>query len=187
MISQHWFRQWLGAIRQQPITWANVDPDLWYHMVSLGHNELKLIYLTLNGQSKSGWDQSTMTATMVVSIWNTYFIPQGQIKNMAKTKEIIEITIFQLTYSRQIASIGTSLVQLMVACSAQSHYRLQCWHIVDWTIGTTEICTKIQSFSRKKIHSKTVVLKWQPYFLSLSMLKHTYHGHHPIHTIKSLI
>ena len=23
--SQHWFRQWLGAIRQQAITWANVD------------------------------------------------------------------------------------------------------------------------------------------------------------------
>ena len=24
-----WFRQWLGAIRQQTIAWANVDPDLW--------------------------------------------------------------------------------------------------------------------------------------------------------------
>ena len=29
-----------GAIRQQAITWANVDPDLCHHMVSLGHNEL---------------------------------------------------------------------------------------------------------------------------------------------------
>ena len=28
------------AIRQQAITWANVDPDLCRHMVSLGHNEL---------------------------------------------------------------------------------------------------------------------------------------------------
>ena len=32
-------RQWLGAIRQQVITWAHVDPGLCRHMVSLGHNE----------------------------------------------------------------------------------------------------------------------------------------------------
>ena len=40
MIYQNWFRQWLGAVRQQAITWANVDPDLCRHMVSVGHNEL---------------------------------------------------------------------------------------------------------------------------------------------------
>ena len=28
------------VIRQQAITWANVDPDLCRHMTSLGHNEL---------------------------------------------------------------------------------------------------------------------------------------------------
>ena len=27
---------------QQAITWADVDPDFCRHMVSLGHNELKL-------------------------------------------------------------------------------------------------------------------------------------------------
>ena len=32
MISQYRFRQWLGAIRQQAITWANVDPDLCRRM-----------------------------------------------------------------------------------------------------------------------------------------------------------
>ena len=31
--------QWLGA-KQQAITWANVYPDLWRHMASLGHNGL---------------------------------------------------------------------------------------------------------------------------------------------------
>ena len=40
MISQHCFRYWLGAVRQQAITWANVDPDLCRHMASLCHNEL---------------------------------------------------------------------------------------------------------------------------------------------------
>ena len=41
VISQHWFRQWLGAVRQQDITSANVDPDLCRQMASLGLNELK--------------------------------------------------------------------------------------------------------------------------------------------------
>ena len=42
--SQHWFRWWLGAARQQAITWANVYPDLCRHMVLLGPNELKLLW-----------------------------------------------------------------------------------------------------------------------------------------------
>ena len=40
MISQYWVGWWLGAVRQQAITWAYVDPDLCRHMASLGHNEL---------------------------------------------------------------------------------------------------------------------------------------------------
>ena len=42
VISQHWFRQWLGAARHQAIAWANVDTDLCHHKASqsLGHNEL---------------------------------------------------------------------------------------------------------------------------------------------------
>ena len=36
VISQHW----LGAVRQQAITGANVVPDLCRHMASLGHNVL---------------------------------------------------------------------------------------------------------------------------------------------------
>ena len=31
-------KEWLSAIRQQAITWANVDLDL--RMILLGHNEL---------------------------------------------------------------------------------------------------------------------------------------------------
>ena len=40
-ISQHWFRWWLGAVRQQTITWAIVDTIFCHHMASLGPNELK--------------------------------------------------------------------------------------------------------------------------------------------------
>ena len=31
---------WLGAVRQQAINWASVDPNLCAHMSSPGHNEL---------------------------------------------------------------------------------------------------------------------------------------------------
>ena len=40
MISQHWFRSWLCAIRQQAITWANVDSVPCHLMASLGQSEL---------------------------------------------------------------------------------------------------------------------------------------------------
>ena len=40
MIRQQWFRQWLGAVRQQAIVLAIIDPHLCRRMVSLGHNEL---------------------------------------------------------------------------------------------------------------------------------------------------
>ena len=32
MISQHWLRQWLGAVRQQAITWASLDLVPCRHM-----------------------------------------------------------------------------------------------------------------------------------------------------------
>ena len=37
MVSEQLFRLWLGAVRQQAITWANVDPGLCCHMASLDH------------------------------------------------------------------------------------------------------------------------------------------------------
>ena len=42
IISQYWFRQRLGAVRQQAITWTNVDLDPGRHMASVGHNELTI-------------------------------------------------------------------------------------------------------------------------------------------------
>ena len=32
--------KYYGAVKQQNITWANIGPDLYSHMASLGHNEL---------------------------------------------------------------------------------------------------------------------------------------------------
>ena len=37
---QHWFRLWLGAVRQQAIIWTIVDQYLCHQIASLGDNEL---------------------------------------------------------------------------------------------------------------------------------------------------
>ena len=38
MISQHWTRWWLSAIRQQAITWTNVDQVVWWHIALFINN-----------------------------------------------------------------------------------------------------------------------------------------------------
>ena len=65
MRSQHWFRKWLGAIRHQAITWTNVEPDLYSHMASIGHNGLTLKYchhfvFELNHNITNSSQQATM-------------------------------------------------------------------------------------------------------------------------------
>ena len=37
--NRHWFKKWIGAVRQQAIIWA-YDPDLCHHMASLVQNGL---------------------------------------------------------------------------------------------------------------------------------------------------
>ena len=32
----------VGAVRQQAISWANVDPDICRHIASLGYDELNM-------------------------------------------------------------------------------------------------------------------------------------------------
>ena len=68
MISQHWVRQWLGAVRQQATAWANVDSDLCHHMASLGHNELTHLYQHQDNYD-SGDDDSTAPCRMKTHIW----------------------------------------------------------------------------------------------------------------------
>ena len=79
MISQHWFRQWLGAIGQQAITWANVDPDLCRHMVSLGQNELNSIFtkthlpVTYFSIAQSFWNfAQSMGVTLPCAVQNDW-------------------------------------------------------------------------------------------------------------------
>ena len=57
MISQHWFRLWLGVAKQDAIT--NLDPDLCRRKASLGHNEFKCIFFALTSISQ-GLDYYTL-------------------------------------------------------------------------------------------------------------------------------
>ena len=45
MISNYWFRKWLGAARQHAITWANVGRVLCRHVASLCHKVLTYRWL----------------------------------------------------------------------------------------------------------------------------------------------
>ena len=45
------FRRWLGAIRQQTISWVSANRDICRHMASLGHNELTHWGLSRNSQN----------------------------------------------------------------------------------------------------------------------------------------
>ena len=69
MISQHWFRWWLGGVRQQAITWASVDPDICSHMASLGPNML------INAAVQ--WMYSHMLSSPLLSIllWQDVYLP----------------------------------------------------------------------------------------------------------------
>ena len=40
MRSKQWLRFWIGAINRQAVTWANLEPVLWNHMTSLGHDKM---------------------------------------------------------------------------------------------------------------------------------------------------
>ena len=87
MISQHWFRQWLGAVRQQAITWANVDPGFCPYMATLGHNELRtstLSTLLLNFADSFAKFQyrSLPKFRAITNLWTSFSCLQDCKKNM---------------------------------------------------------------------------------------------------------
>ena len=50
-----WFRQWLGAVRQDAIIWTSVDPDACRHMAFLVHNKLRKHGLTSVKNQPLSW------------------------------------------------------------------------------------------------------------------------------------
>ena len=91
MINQHWFRKWLGAVRQQAITWASVDPVLYNHMASIGHHVLLHIIGLVSwvGISTYKW-ASWYSWNLDVSLFVTCFLSSNSkhrlILNLFSTK-----------------------------------------------------------------------------------------------------
>ena len=63
--SQHCFVWWLGAVRQQAITWSNVDHDHHGHVKSLGTNMLMINSLSLKDAMIWQWFWLTLVEVMV--------------------------------------------------------------------------------------------------------------------------
>ena len=55
LISKHWFRWWLDAVRQQAITWANVDPGQYR-------------------QNRTQWIQSDMKCHCKFQVWFMFYL-----------------------------------------------------------------------------------------------------------------
>ena len=62
--------KWLGVVRQQAMTWANVDPDLYHRMSSQGYNKLNknpLIDFRIRFVTESGAnDDKFVTVNMYI-------------------------------------------------------------------------------------------------------------------------
>ena len=56
-------QEWLGVVRQQAITWANVDPDLCHHTASPGHNEC---WRMMQNTNTFWWFMKTVCKTLPV-------------------------------------------------------------------------------------------------------------------------
>ena len=83
MISQHWFGWWLGAVRQQAITWTNVVQDLCRHMALLGLNELTHLSLdTMAAISQTTFSDAFLWIKVCILIKiSLKFVPKGPINN----------------------------------------------------------------------------------------------------------
>ena len=78
MTSQHWFRQWLGAVRQQAFTWTDVDLHPCRHMASLSHNELKCKVVS-HDRNKLQWNLIQNIMSMMTSSNGNIFRVTGSL------------------------------------------------------------------------------------------------------------
>ena len=120
IISQHWFRWWLGAVRQQAITWANVDPDSCHNMASLGHNELNRACnfgqsVQVRYKTNAGYEINSLAG------WCHMSVPAFKFHGMCKIA-----TSHALGTHRYLGHNNCSSYQIRPGCQQQSH--MYHWH-----------------------------------------------------------
>ena len=124
MIYQYWLWQWLGAIRQQAITWANADLDLWRHMVQhcvlLRLNELTqnlmpieslIAFWKHHSWNNRHWiglhwfnDKDVANILCLETVWRNDWISNLSWISMCETKRCICFQISDTTPSHIISS-----------------------------------------------------------------------------------
>ena len=85
--------QWLGTVRQQAITWDNVDLDLCRYIASLGHNELK---------ANTGVNEMICLKTLFWIMYISLFgcqLMDASIENLFRNKNVLAFMniIFKIT------------------------------------------------------------------------------------------
>ena len=129
------FSWWLGAIRKQAITWANVDPDLSYHMVSLGYKiELK-------------WSNMKRMYPKVLVWWSimqtTRMTTRMLYENMYLKLQYMSYMKFETRF-HQFKSINTNYkntcVHVVKTCNIKWYTPKSVNHTITWS---TENCFEI--------------------------------------------
>ena len=128
------------AVRQQAITWANVDPDLCCHMASLGHNEL------------THQHPFVLTLQLQMPVQLTH---RGRETHICVGKLTIIASDNGLSPGRRQAIIWTNAGILLIRPLGTNF---------------SEILIKILTFSLKKMHLKMSSAKFRPFCLGLNVL-----------------
>ena len=103
-----WIRKWLGTVRNQTITWINVDQVWWCHMASLYYNELTYCskhHSLVSNQKAKCYQRSTdgLAEDSGISIPNNQQIPKPW------TRPYIELCFF-VVFLSCIVMIGLAFL-----------------------------------------------------------------------------
>ena len=133
MKSQLWFRKWLGAVRQQAITWANFGPDICRHVASLvrqdfrTYHEFAILMLYWNWVT---WLQTVVRQPAVcrcLASAATHIL----IYQLRMFKIVLCIISFFKSLGPSNAIWWQKLAHVMACClTAPRHYLNQCWLII---------------------------------------------------------
>ena len=98
IISKYWFSYWLGATRQQAITWASVEPDPCHHIASPSHNELTVDFM---------FNQST---NIYINIYILYiYIAGSTYWGHDRMVDILQVIFFKCIFLNQNYNISIQI------------------------------------------------------------------------------
>ena len=160
MITQHWFRLWLGAVRQQAIAWTNADLCKHWFKLWLGAIRQQAIAWT-NADLCKHWFRLWFGIVRQEGItWSN--VDPDLCHHMAS--QYVNSSSPSASYMHQW--IGPALLQIMachlVSAKPLSEPILEYYQLYPME-QTSEIVIKIPNFSFTKMHLKISSAKWRPF------------------------